>query len=898
MFTSSTRLMLLWAYAVMICLPMLVSAQTELQKASDYCSVTYLNGCTGNNGLSSVQINDVAMSQNSGCSVSGYGQFTTTSARLTPGQTNTFAITLLDPTRPHGITIWADLNRNYSIDLGEDLYLSNGPLTGPISGTFTIPSGTASGPLRMRVLSAYNTMPFWPCSTNNGSPIIYEAGETEDYTVYVQGPITGLTTTNITGNYAQFNWNSLGPGVNYDVQWRQQGTATWSTGDAFTNTFQAYLGKLNTASEWQVRQKGTQTFSGPVSFTTLCTPPFYTSATPYRAVANLYWESSYGPTFTIHWRAAGNTDWTTVYPSTSLIGNQYSLTGLTANTAYEWQMQTHCSASVSSTFTAVKSFTTLSCQAPANPSVNNLLSNVAYLGWSAPTDPGRTFRLQYRPVGNPAWQTVESLTTTGYSLTALTPNTSYEWQVQSVCSPTESTSYTPGPVFTPVCPVPYQPSGNPTATGASISWQINPAETVNTFTLQYRQAGTADWTTVSSLTPAAYSSYRSYTLTELSRNTGYEWRLQTNCAFGTQSDYTPILSFTTVCSPAYAAYTASESSTSTRLIWSVHTDADTRFEIRWRPTGTPDWTTISNLTISQGQGRYLLTGLTINTPYEWQVRTICSPTESSSFAIGEPFTPRCPIPFIYSWQSGVPKVTSATLQWERTFTLAQYEVYYRPIGSANWAILSNINSTSAVLTNLQSSTPYEWQVQTLCDNGLGSGFSEVRSFTTLSCIIPAGSTPVIASDNSANLSWTYYVADADTRFDIRWRATGAPDWTTISNLTASDNGLFSLTGLTPNTAYEWQIRARCSATLLTDFSASVNFQTLPPCNGVVYTLRHGSWLEPSTWSCNRIPLPTDVVQIRHNVFFYINQVGNALRVQFEGGGKIYYSANSRLRLGL
>ncbi|MCY7356309.1 MAG: fibronectin type III domain-containing protein, partial [Rudanella sp.] len=678
MSTSSTRLLLLWAYAIMICLPACATAQTEPQKASNYCSVTYVNGCTGNNGLSSVQINDVAMSQNSGCSVSGYGQFTATSARLTPGQANTFAITLLDPTRPHGITIWADLNRNFSIDLGEDLYLSNGPLTGPISGTFTIPAGTASGPLRIRVLSAYSTMPFWPCSTNNGSPIIYEAGETEDYTVYVQGPITGLITTNITGNYAQLNWNSLGPGITYDVQWRQQGTATWSTGNASTNSFQPYL-QLNTAYEWQVRETGTQPFSGPVSFTTLCTAPTYTSVTPYRAVAILNWNSSYNTSYTLQWRVAGTTDWTTISPSLSY---SYSLTGLTPSTPYEWQVKANCSASVSSTFTPGQSFTTLSCQTPANPSAYNLLSNSAYLSWSAPTDPGRTFRLQYRPVTNPAWQTVENLTTSSYSLTGLTPNTPYEWQVQSVCSPTESTSYTPGPVFTPICPVPHQPSGNPTATGASFSWRINPAETINSFYFQYRQAGASDWTTISNLTPAAYSSYRSYALTGLSRNTAYEWRVLTNCALGTQSDYTAIRSFTTVCSPVYSAYIDPVSSTSTRLIWSAQVDADTRFEIRWRPTGAPDWTTISNLTITQNQGSYLLTGLTTNTLYELQIRTVCSPTESSSFAIGGAFTPRCPVPFVYTWQSGVPRVTSATITWYQTFPVAQYEVYYRPIGSA------------------------------------------------------------------------------------------------------------------------------------------------------------------------------------------------------------------------
>lgn len=224
-------------------------------------------------------------------------------------------------------------------------------------------------------------------------------------------------------------------------------------------------------------------------------------------------------------------------------------------------------------------------------------------------------------------------------------------------------------------------------------------------------------------------------------------------------------------------------------------------------------------------------------------------------------------------------------------------MYYRPVGSENWLIISNISTITVAVTNLPSNTPHEWKVRTLCGNGVVSDFSEVRSFTTLSCVSPFPSQT--ASDNSAVLGWNFYYGTQDTRFELRWRATGSPDWINVGGLTVDANGAgsYSLTGLTPNTSYEWQIRTVCSAIESSTFSALATFQTTAPCLSM-YTIKHGGWLDPMTWSCNRIPLPTDAVSIRHTVTLFNNVLGHALRVQFEPGGKIYYLGNSRLQLGL
>lgn len=912
MLTFTIRLFLFWAYVVMICLPASVNAQTEPQKTSEYCSVSYINGCSGNNGLSSVQINNVAISQNSGCSIGGYSQFTAISTTLTVGHTNTFSITLLDPTRPNGITIWADLNRNYSIDTGEDLYLSNGPLSGPISGTFTIPITTPGGPLRLRVLSAYNTMPFWPCSTQNGILVPYDSGESEDYTVMVVSPITSLTTTNITHDSAQLSWVNSATGVSHEIQYRIQGSPDWNT--RYSSSTQYTLSNLSDymAYEWRVRQSGTTEYYGPVSFTTFCAPAYVDTYTyPTRTMARLYWTYRYDGVYTLLYRIQGTTSWTTItdvtVPSgTNTSGPHYSLTGLTPATPYEFQVQRHCSPTAGSVFSNLGSFTTLSCSAPEQPAIQTftLRSNSVSLAWSGYTEPGQTFQIRHRPVGTATWTTIDSITATYVSLTGITPSIPYEWQVQRVCSPTESSSFSPGPTFTLACALPISLNSTPNATGASLGWQIEPFEANKLFDIQYRIQGTAEWTTLSSLSilVSSFGAAAGVSLTGLARNTAYDWRLRSICPTGVPSEYTDVRSFTTTCASPNQAVYEQTTAASVRLYWYGPTvDATTRHEIRYRPVGTPDWTTIGNL-----GGGYVLTGLTNNTAYEFQVRAVCSPTESGSFTPPVSFTTRCSTPTAYNVFSGViPRISSARLYWSHPSDQVQAEVHYRPEGSDNWQIISNIppivgysTSNTIIITNLRSNTPYEWKVRILCENGIVSDFSNVASFTTLVCSIPFGFNPSV-SDHTASLDWTYFGVDADTRFAIRWRAVGAPTWNSEGNLTVTNNnGVFLLTGLTPNTAYEWQIRARCTENEITDFSTLYTFQTLSPCNSMLHTIRHGNWTDPATWSCNRVPLLTDIVQIRHTVFLLSNRIANALRVQFEPGGKIFYSVNSRLRLGL
>lgn len=81
----------------------------------------------------------------------------------------------------------------------------------------------------------------------------------------------GLSTTGITSNSADLDWNAVSGAVSYDVQFRVSGTGTWSS-DNITSTSGTLSGlTAGTDYEWQVRANcasGSSPYSSIMSFTT------------------------------------------------------------------------------------------------------------------------------------------------------------------------------------------------------------------------------------------------------------------------------------------------------------------------------------------------------------------------------------------------------------------------------------------------------------------------------------------------------------------------------------------------------------------------------------------------------------------------------------------------------
>src|SRR5678815_670590 len=112
-----------------------------------------------------------------------------------------------------------------------------------------------------------------------------------------------------------------------------------------------------------------------------------------------------------------------------------SLTGLTAGTAgtaYQFQVQTVCSAG-SGAYSAPASFTTIpSCATPTGLTSSSITTTSANVGWTSVSG-AVSYNLQWKASSSSTWNTVSGITTTSRSLTGLTAGTAgtaYQFQVQ------------------------------------------------------------------------------------------------------------------------------------------------------------------------------------------------------------------------------------------------------------------------------------------------------------------------------------------------------------------------------------------------------------------------------------------------------------------------------------
>jgi hypothetical protein len=347
-----------------------------------------------------------------------------------------------------------------------------------------------------------------------------------------------------------------------------------------------------------------------------------------------------------------------------------------------------------------------------------------------------------------------------------------------------------------------------TTSSALISW--TGASGASSYNIQYRITGTSVWSSASTTST-------SFALSGLNAATSYEWQVQTICSSG-NSSFTASSTFTTsappTCNAPSGMNTLSVTTTSAVLTW-VASSGAISYNLQYRVTGTSVWSSASTTSAS-----FTLNNLTPTTSYEWQVQTVCSfgnsPfSQSVSFVTSTPAT--CNAPTGMSTSSVTE--SSALLSWVAASGAASYNVQYRVTGTSLWSSAST-TSTSVALNNLISSTPYEWQVQTVCSSG-NSSFTSSSTFTTATpatCGIPSGLSGTATGASTASLGWS--VVNGASYYNIQWKETSASLW----NQQSSTINSLPLSGLNACSAYQFQVQAICAGAT-SSYSGAVSFTT-------------------------------------------------------------------------
>jgi hypothetical protein len=226
------------------------------------------------------------------------------------------------------------------------------------------------------------------------------------------------------------------------------------------------------------------------------------------------------------------------------------------------------------------------------------------------------------------------------------------------------------------------------------------------------------------------------------------------------SAYTGYTAFTTFvdCTPPSGLFTSNIGLTSVTMNWGLVSNAH-HYDIRMRVQGSSTWTIDINNIPGADISRTKV-NLTTATTYEWEIRSACSPGNStvSAWSSTQTFTTLSPCTTPVSPVTTLITQTSATLGWDAVSGAWGYKVRYKKTTQpwAQWTY-DVVNTISYDLTGLVSGAAYHWQVASMCDpNGSNnSSFTAFVIFNEVNGCTDSNATNYNALANTDDGSCTY-----------------------------------------------------------------------------------------------------------------------------------------------
>ena len=270
----------------------------------------------------------------------------------------------------------------------------------------------------------------------------------------------------------------------------------------------------------------------------------------------------------------------------------------------------------------------------------------------------------------------------------------------------------------------------------------------------------------------------------------------------------------------------------------------------------------------------------------------CTGSQSQQVTVTTP-TVNCLLPSNLSASSV--SNTTAQVNWANA-TADSFMVRYAVHNTTNFIwkkINGQPNVVSTVLTGLQPGTQYDWWVRSLCVNIASSNYQSVPgTFTTLSnpvpCITPYNLGATSITNVSALISWTNRVS-ADT-FRVRYSVNGTTNfiWKDVNGGGGSST---SLTGLVPNTTYQFQVSSKCSG-ITSAYSTSFVFTTQN--TPVACIVPYGLYTSPISSSSGQVNWTNLVSADTFRVRYSVNGTTNFFWKDVDGSG----GATNAILIGL
>lgn len=256
-------------------------------------------------------------------------------------------------------------------------------------------------------------------------------------------------------------------------------------------------------------------------------------------------------------------------------------------------------------------------------------------------------------------------------------------------------------------------------------------------------------------------------------------------------------------------------STGATVDWVENFPGATSFNVEYGLTGfIPGSGTI----ITTGSLTTTLAGLNALTGYDVYITPLDGACTSTSGPFSFTTLPICPEP-INPNVTGL-TTTTATLNWTPVGLETKWDVEWDTdgflLGTGNQDF--GLVATNDPLTGLTSSTDYHWYVRAVCDLNLGDGVDTTSfyvgpmAFTTnQACANPSAQNAINVTGFSSDITWT--PGGLETEWNVYWGEAGFVPGGVGSTLLANQTAFpITLTGLTPNTSYQFYVQAVCGPT--------------------------------------------------------------------------------------
>ena len=550
---------------------------------------------------------------------------------------------------------------------------------------------------------------------------------------------SGLAVSSITSNSAIINWTAVTGATSYNIQYKTAANAAFTTLTSTTNTINLSGLTANTIYTYQIQtvcSGGVSAFSTSNTFTTLAVaacavPTGLASSSITSSSAAISWVAVSGATsYLIQYKTSTAAAYTSISSST----NSISLTGLSVSTSYTFQVQTVCSNTLSSAFSSVGAFTTTAstaCAVPTGILTSGITSSGVVISWAAVS--GVTgYKVQYKTNSATTFTTLTSTSNT-INLTGLVAGTTYNYQVQTVCSSTLSSSWSSlanfntSAIATCSTPTGILVSGI-TASAATITWAA--VTGAASYSVQYKTNAAAAFITLNSTS-------NSVNLSGLNASTAYTYQVQTICSNGLSSALSTSSTFTTsvatTCATPTGAAVSGITTNSATINWTAVSGAQS-YKLQYK-AGTAALFTVVTCTTNT----YMITGLTAGTSYSYQVQTVCSSSLLSPMTSVATFTTIANSTCTDTYESNETQSTAKAITTGASITAK--------IGTSTDIDWFSILNTSAA-KNIQvvlSNLPYDYDLYLYNSAG-----------TLLSSSLSAGTTSETVKYNNGSVG-TYYV---------------------------------------------------------------------------------------------------------------------------------------------